>query len=113
MKTLMTSAALLPLLIGCGGATHSNAQAVQSECSYSVRGNDADAVRLALNSVLEGQIDPCGGAVKDLRFRNLQLHRVDVALDSSAQRVFALVFHVSANEAVARNQLNATPAHLD
>jgi hypothetical protein len=63
--------------------------------------------------VLEGHIDPCGDAVKDSRFRNLQLHRVDVALDSSAQRVFALVFHVSANEAAARNQLNGSRAHLD
>ncbi len=105
MKTLMTSATLIPLLIACGGATHVDAEAA-TECVYSVRGEDAALVSRALNAVLQNQVDPCAGAV-DLRARNIQLERIDQSVDAAAQRVFLLVFNVSRVENSAPGQLNS------
>src|ERR1700738_919167 len=88
MKTLMTSATLLPLLIACGGPTQTHADAeAPIECVYSVRGTDAALVSRALNAVLQNQVDPCAGAV-DMVSRNIQLERIDQSVDAAAQRVF-------------------------
>jgi hypothetical protein len=106
MKTLMTSATLLPLLIACGGPTQTHADAeAPIECVYSVRGTDAALVSRALNAVLQNQVDPCAGAV-DMVSRNIQLERIDQSVDAAAQRVFLLVFNVSRLE-------NSAPGHLN
>jgi len=104
VKTLMTSAVLLPLLIACGGPTQSDAQA-PIECVYSVRGDDAALVSRAVNAVLQNEIDPCAGTV-DLRSRNIQLERVDQSVDADAQRVYLLVFNVS-------RVVDSVPGHLN
>jgi hypothetical protein len=110
MKTLMTSATLIPLLIACGGTTHVDAKAA-IECVYPVRGDDAALVSRALNAVLQNQVDPCAGAV-DLGSRNIQLERIDESVDADAQRAFLLVFNVSRVEASAPGHLNSTRPSL-
>ena len=110
MKTLMTSATLIPLLIACGGATHVDAEAA-TECVYSVRGEDAALVSRALNAVLQNQVDPCAGAV-DLRSRNIQLDRIDESVNAGAQREFLLTFRVSHVEDGAPGGLNGTRPNL-
>jgi len=110
MKTLLTSATLIPLLIACGGSPNTDAQA-PIECVYSVRGGDASLVSRALNAVLQNEIDPCAGAV-DLRSRNVQLERIDESVDANAQRAFLLVFNVSRIQASAPGHLNSTRPSL-
>jgi len=111
MKTLLTSATLLPLLIACGGATDVNSEAAQIECAYSVRSNDAVEMSRALNAVLQNQVDPCAGAV-DLRSRNIQLDRIDESVNAGAQREFLLTFRVSHVEDGAPGRLNGTRPNL-
>jgi hypothetical protein len=98
MKTFARFATLIPLLAACGGAVHTNAQSAESECSYSLPAN-ADALQMhrALNAALEGEFDPCGGAVARGPATNLSLQRVDAALNADGQRVFSLVFRVAPN----------------
>ena len=98
MKTFARFAALIPLVAACGGAVHPNSQPLESECSYTLPAN-ADALQMhrALNAALEGELDPCGGAVAPRPSMNLSLQRVDAALNADGQRVFSLVFRVAAN----------------
>jgi hypothetical protein len=100
MKTLMmTSAVLIPLLVGCGGNTSSNGRAVQTSCSLTLRANATAAeVQTAVNAVLEGKIDPCGGAVTNLNSRMIELERIEDAFDTDNQRFLTLVFRVSGQE---------------
>jgi hypothetical protein len=111
MKTLMSSAALLPLLIACGGSTNPADAEAPIECVYSVRAVDASLVSRALNAVMQNQIDPCAGAV-DLRSRNIQLERIDESVDAAAQRLFLLVFNVSRVENSAPGHLNSMRQHI-
>ena len=99
MKTLAKLAAVLfPLVAACGGATSTNAKAAETQCSMSLHaGATAAELRQAVNDVLDGAVDPCGGAVGDLRSRSISLERIDV-LDVDNHSVFTLVFRVSGNE---------------
>src|SRR4051812_6436249 len=98
MKTFAKLAVLFPLLAACGGATSANSRATDTECSLSLRVNaTALEVQQAVNDVLEGRIDPCGGAV-DLRSTNVSLERIDRSHDTDDQSVFTLVFRVAGNE---------------
>lgn len=98
MKTFAKFAALIPLIAACGGAVHSNSQALETECSQTLPAN-ADALQMhrALNAALEGEVDPCGGAVARGPSMSLSLQRVDAALNADGQRVFSLVFRVAPN----------------
>jgi len=100
-KIAKLSAVLLPLAAACGGygTSNTNARSVETECSLTLR-QDATAAELkqAVNAVLDGSLDPCGGAVKDLRARNVALERIDHAIDVDNHSVFTLVFRVSGNE---------------
>jgi hypothetical protein len=98
MKTLLTSVALLPLLIACESATHSNARAMRSECSMTLRASSATQLQRAVNSVLEGELDACSGAVTNLRSRQVALARIDETIEADNQRLFTLVFSISADE---------------
>ena len=99
MKTLAKLSVLLPLVAACGGATSSNFHAAETQCSLALRANATSVeVQQAVNDVLEGRMDPCGGAVTDLRSRNVSLERIDSGFDTDNSRVFTLVFRVSANE---------------
>jgi hypothetical protein len=107
MKTFAKIAALLPLFAAaCGGVTNANQNslenanqnAAESECSYTLPAN-ADALQMhrALNAALEGEVDPCGGAVARGPSMSLSLQRVDAALNADGQRVFSMVFRVAPN----------------
>ena len=98
MKTIAKLVAVLfPLVAACGGSgTSSNAKSVaETECSLTLRADATAAeMRQAVNDVLDGVVDPCGGAVQDLRSRNISLQRIDHDVDGA----FTLVFRVSGNE---------------
>lgn len=99
MKTLAKLSVLFPLVAACGGATSANLRATETQCSLSLRANaTALEVQQAVNDVLEGRMDPCGGAVSDLRSRNISLERIDAGRDTDDRQVFTLVFRVAGNE---------------
>jgi hypothetical protein len=98
MKTFAKLAVVFPLLAACGGATSANSRATETECSLALRASaTAVEVQQAVNDVLEGRIDPCGGAV-ELRSSNVSLARIDRSNDVDDQSVFTLVFRVAGNE---------------
>ena len=99
MKTLAKLSVLFPLLVACGGATSANFRASETQCSLALRANaSAVEVRQAVNDVLEGRMDPCGGAVADLQSRNVSLERIDAERDTDNQQLFTLVFRVASND---------------
>jgi hypothetical protein len=99
MKTLAKLAVLFPLVAACGGVTSANFRETETQCSLALRANStAVEVQQAVNDVLEGRMDPCGGAISDLRSRNVSLERIDAGRDTDNQSVFTLVFRVSGNE---------------
>jgi hypothetical protein len=96
-KILITAAVLFPVLLACGGATHSDqrAAAFQTSCSMALHANATAAdVQQAVNDVLAYRLDACGGAVSDLRSYKIELERIDDEVDAGNQRRFVLVFRV-------------------
>ncbi len=95
MKTLIASVALVSMLAACGGNTSANGRATETSCSLTLRANaSASEIQMAVNDVLEGRLDPCAGAVTNLRSRQISLERIEDALDTDNQRVFTLVFRI-------------------
>jgi hypothetical protein len=96
MKPLSVLAVLAALAAACANVDPSSARSVQSECVYSVDGNASAAdLQQAVNDILEGRIDPCGGAVSDSSSRSADLVRIDRSVDADNRPVFRLVFHFS------------------
>ena len=95
MKTLIASVALVSMLAACGGNTSANGRATETSCSLTLRANaSASEIQMAVNDVLESRLDPCAGAVTNLRSRQISLERIEDALDTDNQRVFTLVFRI-------------------
>jgi hypothetical protein len=94
MKILSKLAVLLPLLAACGGATtHNDLRQSEMQCSLSLAANSsALQVQKTVNDVSEGLVDPCSGAVADLRSMDISLQRIDTDPDS---KELVLVFRVS------------------
>ena len=99
MKTVIASVALISMLAACGGSTAANGRATETSCSLTLRANATAAeIQLAVNDVLEGRRDPCAGAVTNLRSRQVQLERIEDALDTDSQHVFTLVFRIGGGD---------------
>ena len=84
-------AVLTALAAACGGqeSQERNDQAV--ECSLKVAAN-ADAIRVALQQVADGTIDPCSGALTEANRYSAELGRIDPddASDGYVRMVFAM-----------------------
>ena len=95
-KILMTAAALVPVLVGCGGSGVANNRNLQTSCSMALRANaTATEVQHAINDVLAYRLDACGGAVSDLRSYRVELERIDEEVAADSQRRFVLAFRLS------------------
>jgi len=84
-------AVLTALAAACGGQTVQERSDQAVECSLKVAAN-AEAIRLALQQVADGTVDPCGGALTEASRYSAELGRIDPddGSDAYVQMVFTM-----------------------
>src|SRR5260370_26264028 len=94
----MKSPPVLPFLVvvatACGGAVQSNAvqrNQAAAQCSLQLAPHaNADAIQRALQSVADGAIDPCSGALAHPELYTADLSRTDETPDGHLGLAFSM-----------------------